>query len=203
MRGRQVQTVQAAGPSTGVVMEAAQGMVQRTGHEAAAGLKLDRAGMALRPAEWLVLRTTIALGTAVLLLLLGRSVWWGLLGVLLAVAVTEAYVRLKVRRRLRAFERQLPDVLTLVASSLATGFSLHQSLDAVAQDASDPVSTELYRALAETRIGADLDRRAGPAGRSDEQREHALDNDGHPHPAAGGWQPRGDAADDGHHAARA
>jgi tight adherence protein B len=156
LQGRRTQALPTGAPSTGIVMEAAQGMVQRSGHEAAAGLRLDRAGMALRPAEWLVLRATITLGAAILLLLLGRSIWWGLLGLLGGVVATEAYVRIKVRRRLRAFERQLPDVLTLVASSLSTGFSLHQSLDAVAQDAADPVSTELYRALAETRIGAEL-----------------------------------------------
>jgi tight adherence protein B len=156
LRGRQVQALPTAGPTTGVVMETAQGMVQRTGHEAATGLKLDRAGMALRPAEWLVLQTAVALAAGVLLALLGGSLWWFLVGVLVGVVVTEGYVRLKVRRRLRAFERQLPDVLTLVASSLSTGFSLHQSLDAVAQDAADPVSTELFRALAETRIGAEL-----------------------------------------------
>jgi tight adherence protein B len=165
LRGRQVQALPATGPSAGVVMEAAQGVVQRSGHEAAAGLRLDRAGMALRPAEWLVLQAAIALGAGVLLVLLGGRLWWGIVGGLVGVAVTEGYVRLKVSRRLRAFERQLPDVLTLVASSLATGFSLHQSLDAVAQDAADPVSTELYRALAETRIGAELtdalDRLAG------------------------------------------
>jgi len=156
LRGRQGQAVQAEGPTTGVVVEAAQGLVHRSGKEAAAGLRLDRAGMSVRPGEWLVLQATVALGTGVVLTLVLGSVWWALLGILLGVVVTEAYVRLKVRRRLRAFERQLPDVLTLVASSLATGFSLHQSLDAVAQDAGDPVSTELYRALAETRIGAEL-----------------------------------------------
>jgi tight adherence protein B len=156
MQGRRGQTVPTEGPSTGVVVEAAQGLVHRSGKEAAAGLRLDRAGMALRPAEWLVLQATVALGAGVVLTLLLGSAWWGLLGVILGVAITEAYVRLKVKRRLRSFERQLPDVLTLVASSLSTGFSLHQSLDAVAQDAADPVSTELYRALAETRIGAEL-----------------------------------------------
>jgi tight adherence protein B len=156
MHGRQGQAVPTQGPSTGVVVEAAQGLVHRSGKEAAAGLRLDRAGMALRPAEWLVLQATVALGTGVVLTVVAGSAWWALLGIVLGVVVTEAYVRFKVRRRLRAFERQLPDVLTLVASSLATGFSLHQSLDAVAQDAADPVSTELFRALAETRIGAEL-----------------------------------------------
>jgi tight adherence protein B len=154
-RGRQsVAGEQAA--HTGTVVEVAQGLVERTGKEAASGLRLDRAGMALRPAEWLVLQAAAALGCGVVLAVLGGSVWWALPGLLLGIAVTETYVRVKVRRRLTAFERQLPDVLTLVASSLTTGFSLHQSLDAVAQDAADPVSTELYRALAETRIGAEL-----------------------------------------------
>lgn len=156
LQGRRGHAVQVQGPASGAVVDAAQGLVQRSGKEPAATLRLDRAGMSFRAAEWLVLQLTVAVGTAVMLALLGRSLWWGLLGIVLGVVVTEAYVRMKVKRRLRSFERQLPDILTLVASSLSTGFSLHQSLDAVAQDAADPVSTELFRALAETRIGAEL-----------------------------------------------
>jgi tight adherence protein B len=48
-------------------------------------------------------------------------------------------------------------VLTLVASSLSTGFSLLQALDAVARDAAEPSAKEFSRALAETRIGADIE----------------------------------------------
>jgi tight adherence protein B len=47
-------------------------------------------------------------------------------------------------------------VLTLVASSLSTGFSLLQALDAVAKDAAEPAAKEFSRALAETRIGAEI-----------------------------------------------
>jgi tight adherence protein B len=43
-----------------------------------------------------------------------------------------------------------------VASSLSTGFSLPQALDAVAKDAAEPSAKEFARALAETRIGADI-----------------------------------------------
>ena len=50
----------------------------------------------------------------------------------------------------------LPDVLMLVATSLASGFSLLQALDAVARDAPEPAGKEFSRALAETRIGADV-----------------------------------------------
>ena len=100
-------------------------------------------------------------------------------------------------RRGKKFEAQLPDVLTLVASSLSTGFSLPQALDAVAKDAADPSAKEFSRALAETRIGSDvsdaLERMAG----ADGQREHALDVHGDPDPARGRWQPGRDAADHG------
>jgi tight adherence protein B len=154
--GRAAKAAEPQVASTGAVVEVAQGLVQRSGKEVEAGLRLDRAGMALRPGEWLVLQAAIAVGAAVVLAVLGGSLWLGLLGAVAGVVATETYVRLRVRRRLAAFEHQLPDVLTLVASSLSTGFSLHQSLDAVAQDAADPVSTELFRALAETRIGAEL-----------------------------------------------
>ena len=54
------------------------------------------------------------------------------------------------------FEFVLPDVLMLTATSLASGFSLLQALDAVARDAPEPCAKEFSRALAETRIGADV-----------------------------------------------
>ena len=44
----------------------------------------------------------------------------------------------------------------LVATTLSSGFSLQQSLDAVARDAAEPAAKEFSRALAETRIGSDI-----------------------------------------------
>ena len=61
------------------------------------------------------------------------------------------------KRRARKFEQQLPDVLTLVASSLSTGFSLPQALDAVSRDVAQPAAKEFSRAMAETRIGSDIE----------------------------------------------
>jgi tight adherence protein B len=67
------------------------------------------------------------------------------------------FLKFAAKRRAGKFENQLPDVLTLIASSLSTGFSLLQALDAVARDASEPSAKEFSRALAETRIGADIE----------------------------------------------
>ena len=46
--------------------------------------------------------------------------------------------------------------MMLVATSLASGFSLLQALDSVAKDATEPAAKEFSRALAEARIGSDV-----------------------------------------------
>ena len=48
-------------------------------------------------------------------------------------------------------------MLTLIASSLSTGFSLPQALDAVAHDVGQPAAKEFSRAMAETRIGSNIE----------------------------------------------
>jgi len=80
----------------------------------------------------------------------------GCLGALVGVVLPVLFLKFASSRRANKFETQLPDILTLVASSLSTGFSLLQALDAVARDADEPSAKEFSRALAETRIGAEL-----------------------------------------------
>jgi tight adherence protein B len=124
-------------------------------------LLLQRADLPWRAGEWAVLRL-ICFVVSVLLgvLLLHRTVMLTILGVVLGVVVglilPSLVLKALAARRARKFEQQLPDVLTLVASSLSTGFSLPQALDAVAHDVAEPAAKEFSRAMAETRIGSDL-----------------------------------------------
>ena len=120
---------------------------------------LQQADLPLRPGEWWVLRilSIVACGAAGLVLLNGIGLVGLLLGGVLGIFVPALVLRFLVKRRLRKFERQLPDVLSLVASSLSTGFSLLQSLDAVANDSAEPAAKEFSRAMAETRIGSDIE----------------------------------------------
>jgi tight adherence protein B len=122
---------------------------------------LERADLPLRVGEWAVLRVvSVVIGlTGGLLLLHGGSISMSVgfcLGALVGVVMPVLFLKFAASRRSKKFEAQLPDVLTLVASSLSTGFSLLQALDAVARDASEPSAKEFSRALAETRIGADI-----------------------------------------------
>ena len=125
-------------------------------------LLLERADLALRINEWYVLRAIAVFIAACLgwFLLHGSTlgVLIGLqLGVIAGLLLPPLLLNILSGRRARKFEMQLPDVLTLVAGSLTSGFSLSQSIDAVAHDAAEPAAKELSRALAETRIGADLE----------------------------------------------
>ncbi len=119
--------------------------------------RLDLAGSSRQPAEWVVLGGCAAVVlAAAATLLVGNVLLGAVLGALLSWLGMRLAVSFRIGRRRRAFSDQLPDVLRLVASSLQAGFSLPQAVDAVVREDTQPTAGEFSRALAETRIGADL-----------------------------------------------
>ncbi|MBY8873685.1 type II secretion system F family protein [Micromonospora sp. PLK6-60] len=148
-------------PAEGGLAEAVYGLSDRmigTGdRQARIARDLERAGITRSPREWIAWRTGAAAAGAFLLGLLG-GVLGVLLGVLLGYAGTALYRRLRTARRRRTFADQLPDALQLVVGSLKSGFSLAQSVDGVIQDfPAGPLTVEFGRAMAEVRLGSDLD----------------------------------------------
>ena len=61
------------------------------------------------------------------------------------------------RRRLRAFENQLPDLLVTMAASLKAGHSFRQGLQSVVDEGQEPAAKEFKRVLTETRLGRPMD----------------------------------------------
>lgn len=119
---------------------------------------IERADWPLRPGEWLVLRgVAVVAGAAIGILILPiPRLLAAVLGAILGYTAPAVALRVMARRRARKFEENLPDVLMLVATSLSSGFSLPQALDAVTRDAPEPARKEFGRAIAETRIGLDV-----------------------------------------------
>ena len=74
----------------------------------------------------------------------------GLGALLLFFAFLIRYAGTRERKR---FERQLPDTLTLLSTSLRAGYSLLQAIEAVASEAPDPTAREFSRAVVEARLG--------------------------------------------------
>jgi tight adherence protein B len=114
--------------------------------------------VAWRPNEWLLLCAGIAAGVAATLTGLTGLPMIGLpLGVLAGVLGPHLFLSVKAGRRITAFGEDLPDALQLVASGLASGFSLPQALDSVVRLSAGPVAVEVGRALALSRLGTPVE----------------------------------------------
>jgi len=137
-------------------MELTRDFATRTGILAKTELLLEQANVPIRPTEFLfyIPVLSIALG-----LLLGVA-YNPLTGLVAAVILAVAPVVFVVRRRdgrVKAFDGQLPDALNLLASSMRAGFSFMQGLEAVGNEAHEPMRKELHRVFTEARLGRNVD----------------------------------------------
>ena len=147
---------------------------------------LDSANILLRPGEAIAAAIALAAVTGGLVaVFLMRSLLWGGVVFLAAVLIVFALIERAGQQERSKFEKQLPDTLTLMATSLRAGYSLVQAVESVAGESPNPTGREFGRAVAETRLG----RPAVQAlqGISDRmERGLPLDRDGGRDPARGG-----------------
>ncbi len=69
-----------------------------------------------------------------------------------------AYVRLRRRRRVKAFAQQLPEALELMKAALEAGHTLMRAFQVAADELAPPIATELRMVLEQTRLGVSLQR---------------------------------------------
>jgi Flp pilus assembly protein TadB len=120
--------------------------------------RLELAAVARKPAEWVLLGGCVAFVIAAAVSVLIDNVIIGaLVGALVGWLSMRMLLSHRIRRRRGAFAEQLPDLLQLLASSLQSGFSLMQALDAVVRETAQPAAGEFARAMAEARLGAELE----------------------------------------------
>ena len=115
---------------------------------------LARADIKLRSSEFVMIEFGFCLVSAALALLrFGFGVQFVVAGVI-AYLLPMRYVKYRERKRLREFDRRLPDTLVLLANAMKAGLSLPQALDVIAHNTTPPISDELGRAVRETNLGA-------------------------------------------------
>jgi Flp pilus assembly protein TadB len=119
--------------------------------------RLELAAVARKPAEWVLLGACVAVVTAAAVSVLTNVIIGVLVGALVGWLGMRTLLSFLIRRRRAAFAEQLPDLLQILASSLQSGFSLLQALDASVREAAQPAGGEFARALAEVRLGAGLE----------------------------------------------
>jgi tight adherence protein B len=144
-------------PGTGWIPESMSSFGERfatsQGFSEKLDAQLEAAGVSLRSGEFVVATVGAALlggvlGMAMLqnLLLAGVT---GLIGAVLPTLV----LRMSLGRRGEKMREQLPDVLTIMASSLRAGHSFLQALDTTAREIAAPANVEFQRLVAEIRLG--------------------------------------------------
>jgi tight adherence protein B len=127
------------------------------------GRDLARADLKLTAGEFFLLKFVCAVamgaaGAVVLYLAIGS---WMPIGALLSVLVgavigsflPDFYVKFRIRRRVRAFNNGLADMIAMIASSLRSGYSLLQAVDLVAKEGSGPIASEFRRVVQEVGLG--------------------------------------------------
>lgn len=115
-------------------------------------LRLEQADLPVKAGEVVFFGLIIALIAAVLgAILLGLI--GAVVGLLVGAAIPSVVVNMAAKRRSRKFTSQLPDTLQLLASTLRSGYSLLQGVDAVAKQVEEPMAKEFKRAMTEARLG--------------------------------------------------
>ncbi len=121
------------------------------------GLRLQQAGMGMSPGRfaqlWVLL---IILGS-----LFGSFYPSGRAGLFLGAAfggiVPHLVLKLKKRRREKAFEKQFPESLRLLATSLKAGHALPASIRMLGEELPPPVSEEFQKVSEESRLGLSIE----------------------------------------------
>jgi tight adherence protein B len=115
--------------------------------------QLEAAGVSLRSGEFVVATVGAGLlGAVIGAAMLQNVLLAGVIGALSALGPTLA-LRMALGRRSDKMREQLPDVLTIMASSLRAGHSFLQALDTVAREIPAPANVEFQRLVAEIRLG--------------------------------------------------
>ena len=117
---------------------------------------LERARIPIRPGEFvLVAAVSGILGAALGQLLTGR-LFIAVIALFLMPWVAWRVVQMKVKRRSRAFEQQLPEALSLIAGSLEAGHTFLRAVEMMVEESEPPLTEEFDRLLSETRLGDPL-----------------------------------------------
>lgn len=114
---------------------------------------LDQANLPLRPGEAIAGIIGLAAIAGLLVMVFQQSPIWGAVAAAAVLAVSVILVQGVASRHKTKFENQLPDTLNLLSTSLRSGYSLLQAVEAVGAEAPEPTAREFGRAMNETRLG--------------------------------------------------
>jgi tight adherence protein B len=121
--------------------------------------ELARADLRLKPSEYLFIWLGSIIGVPVVMFILGfflpalQSPISLLVGALVGFLLPRFWLNRRKNGRLNAFNKQLPDTITLIANALRAGSSFLQAIELVVRESRPPISTEFSRVIREVNLG--------------------------------------------------
>lgn len=116
---------------------------------------LDRAGVTMKPAAFLLIIVVSGMAGT----FLGGRMNSSLLAVILTIAGWGAplyWLKRKQRKRVLAFEQQLPDAIDMLVSAMKAGYSFQAATQFIGDEVSAPLGPEFARFYDEQRLGVDV-----------------------------------------------
>jgi tight adherence protein B len=124
---------------------------------------LARADLKLKPSEFLGIWAGSIVGVPVFMFIfsfflpaLGNPIVL-LVGVLIGFFLPRFWLGRRKSGRLNAFNKNLPDTITLIANALRAGSSFLQAIELVVRESRPPISTEFGRVIREVNLGLPFD----------------------------------------------
>ncbi len=125
--------------------------------------EIARADLKLKPSEYLLIWGACIVGVPSAMLVLsfvlptlGNPIVL-LIGALVGFFMPRFWLARRRNGRLGAFNKQLPDTITLIANALRAGSSFLQAIELVVRELRPPISTEFGRVIREVNLGLPFD----------------------------------------------
>ena len=158
--------VEASEPSARQALERIDQVVSKSKGGSNIARDLARADLKLTVAEFIGIKLLCALLGAGIGAFIGRASLpalfaSALVGGVIFSFLPNIYVSTQSKRRIKAFNNQLGDTITMMANALRGGYSFLQTLDMVAREAPAPMSNEFRRVVQEVGLGRSTEEALG------------------------------------------
>jgi tight adherence protein B len=114
---------------------------------------LDQAGMTMRAGNLLMICGVAGVVLALLATILGGSILFGWVGLMVGAILPYSYVSYRRSKRFRKFEELFPEAIDTLARAVRAGHAFTTALEMIANEVGEPISSEFRKLFEEQKFG--------------------------------------------------
>jgi tight adherence protein B len=149
------------GQARRVVQTVVGSRFERTDRGTRTADRLARAGLKLRPTEWILISAGATLLVGGVAYLRFGSLLAAPIGAVIGYVGAEFFLRHRQSKRFKAFTSQLSPTILQLSGSMKAGYTFAQAIDLAAKNIPAPMGTELGRVTREVQLGLPMNEALG------------------------------------------